>query len=197
MGRKCPLNRERVLHTHRKHTPTHPLSLSPPVFSNFLAAQPWLPTEIKEQRHWDISAGERFDILKSFVKYGLEHWGSDDMGIANTRRFLLEWMSFLCRYVPVGLLEVVPQQLQHKPKLYHGRSDLESLLGSTNVSGGVVACLRSSSVLFTACRCVDVFPAARLGENHGNVAGQGAGRLQVHSQTQSERVLRARRRVLT
>ena len=48
------------------------------------------------------------------------------------RRFLLEWMSFLCRYVPVGLLEVVPQRLNWRPPFYYGRSDLETLLASQN-----------------------------------------------------------------
>jgi len=95
--------------------------------------KPWLPTEIKEKRDWDISATERLDILKDFVKHGLEHWGSDQQGINNTRRFLLEWLSFLYRYVPVGLLEVLPQKMNQRPPLYmQGRNDLETLFLSKN-----------------------------------------------------------------
>lgn len=39
--------------------------------------KPWIFKEIKEETHWDISSTERFEILKNFTNYGLEHWGSD------------------------------------------------------------------------------------------------------------------------
>lgn len=92
--------------------------------------KPWIFKEIKEQKHWDISSGERFDIMKRYVNYGLEHWGSDLKGVENTRKFLLEWQSFLYRFVPYGLLERPPQRINERPDAFRGRDDLETLLAS-------------------------------------------------------------------
>lgn len=99
--------------------------------------KPWLFTEIKENRHWDISSGERLDILRDFTNYGLEHWGSDTQGVEKTRNFLLEWLSFLCRYIPVGLLERVPQKINERPPFYMGRDYMESLMASQHVDDWV------------------------------------------------------------
>ena len=99
--------------------------------------KPWLSTEIKEQRHWDISSGERLEILRDFVKYGLEYWGSDASGVSRCRRFLLEWQSFLYRYIPLGLLERVPHRMNERPPRFRGRDDLETLMASGDVKDWV------------------------------------------------------------
>lgn len=96
--------------------------------------KPWIFTEIKQQKLWDISSSERFEIVKKYVNYGLEHWGSDTKGVENTRRFLLEWLSFLHRYVPVGLLETPPQKINERPPTYRGRDDLETLMASASAT---------------------------------------------------------------
>ncbi|KAF4531014.1 hypothetical protein B566_EDAN009759 [Ephemera danica] len=99
--------------------------------------KPWIFTEIKEQRHWDISSQERLDLLRTFVNNGLEHWGSDTKGVETTRRFLLEWLSFLHRYIPVGLLEHPPQNINERPPAYKGRDELETLMASANCADWV------------------------------------------------------------
>ena len=73
-------------------------------------------------------------MLKDFVRFGLMHWGSDQQGVDNTRRFLLEWLSFLHRYVPIGILEGgCPPHLNMRPPAHMcGRSDLETLFLSTH-----------------------------------------------------------------
>ena len=94
--------------------------------------KPWIFTEIKDQQHMDMPSSERMEMLKKFTKYGLEHWGTDTSGVEKTRRFMLEWMSFLYRYIPVGVLEVLPQKINERPPYYHGRDELETLMCSDN-----------------------------------------------------------------
>ena len=52
--------------------------------------------------------------------------------MARVRNFMLEWLSFLHRYVPVGLLERLPAKLQDRPPRFRGRDDLETLMASPN-----------------------------------------------------------------
>jgi len=63
-------------------------------------------------------------MLRDFGDYGLAHWGSDEKGVATTRRYMCERLSFLYRHVPVGLLEQQPQFMNDRP------DDLETLMSS-------------------------------------------------------------------
>eukprot|EP01133_Synstelium_polycarpum_P019856 gene19856-23786_t len=96
--------------------------------------KPWIFTEIKEKRDWDISSSERLELIKKFSQYGLDHWGSDQQGVDNTRHFLLNWLSFTHRYVPVGILETCYSKINDRPPGYFGRDDLETLMASAKVS---------------------------------------------------------------
>ena len=94
--------------------------------------KPWIFEEIEKGQYLDKSATERLAMVEKYARYGLETWGSDEMGVGTTRRFLLEWLSFAYRYVPVGIMEHLPPNLQDRPPAWRGRNDLETLLGSDN-----------------------------------------------------------------
>lgn len=94
--------------------------------------KPWLFEEIAANQYLDKSSSERLTYIEKFCRYGLEAWGSDEIGVGQTRRFLLEWLSFACRYVPIGLLEVLPPNIQDRPPRFRGRDEMESLMASDN-----------------------------------------------------------------
>jgi tRNA-dihydrouridine synthase 3 len=107
--------------------------------------KPWIFEEIAAGQMLDKSSSERLGYVERFCRFGLEAWGSDEWGVGTTRRFLLEWLSFACRYVPVGLLETVKTKtgvadgvdggwlepsIQDRAPRYRGRDELETLMAS-------------------------------------------------------------------
>ncbi|KAJ7510635.1 zinc finger dihydrouridine synthase [Mycena galericulata] len=92
--------------------------------------KPWIFTEIKEHREWDISARERLEGIRNYAEYGLTHFGTDTAGVNSTRRYLCEALSFQYRYVPIGLLEHLPGRINDRAPAFRGRDDLETLLAS-------------------------------------------------------------------
>lgn len=59
--------------------------------------KPWIFEEIHFGQDLDPSSSQRLRYIEQFCKNGLEAWGSDEIGVGQTRRFLLEWLSFACR----------------------------------------------------------------------------------------------------
>jgi len=150
--------------------------------------KPWLPTEIHEKRHWDISASERLDIVRMYANFGLEHYGSDTKGVETTRRFMLEWLSFLYRYVPVGLIDAkrLPQRINQVPPCFTGRCDTESLLASPSSEDWV-----RITEMFLGPRPDDFVFIPRHRSNaypskEEERAGQGQGQAAMDSEPQDE-----------
>ncbi|KAJ5682715.1 tRNA-dihydrouridine(47) synthase [Penicillium macrosclerotiorum] len=94
--------------------------------------KPWIFEEIQSGQYLDKSATERLAYIERFARYGLDAWGSDEFGVGTTRRFLLEWLSFAYRYVPLGILEYMPPHINDRPPAWRGRNDLETLMASGN-----------------------------------------------------------------
>ena len=94
--------------------------------------KPWIFEEVAAGQYLDKRSTERLAYMDKFARYGLETWGSDEVGVGTTRRFLLEYLSFAHRYVPVGLLERLPPSLNERPGAVQGRDELETLMMSDN-----------------------------------------------------------------
>lgn len=95
--------------------------------------KPWIWEEIDSQQYIDKSSSERMDMLSDFVRYAMEHWGTDEYGIAQCRRYFCEFMSFFHRYVPMGICARYPVKLNERPPYWHGRDELETKMGSLDV----------------------------------------------------------------
>ena len=94
--------------------------------------KPWIFEEIATGQYLDKSANERLEYIRTFVTNAMSAWGTDTYGISTTRRFLLEYLSFAHRYVPIGLLEHLPPKINERPPMYRGRNELETLMASDN-----------------------------------------------------------------
>ncbi|KAF9224744.1 zinc finger dihydrouridine synthase [Gyrodon lividus] len=94
--------------------------------------KPWIFTEVKEHREWDIRSRERLELIRKYAEYGLTHFGTDTAGVNTTRRYLCEALSFQYRYVPIGLLERLPARINERAPAFKGRDELETLLASSN-----------------------------------------------------------------
>lgn len=88
--------------------------------------KPWIFDEIRQGKLLDPSAEERLEMLKTLVRYSLEHFGSDTRGVRTSRQFLHKQLAFLTRYVPVGAIGYAVG-MQTRENAWTPRSELEAL----------------------------------------------------------------------
>ncbi|KAA1474453.1 FMN-linked oxidoreductase [Dentipellis sp. KUC8613] len=131
--------------------------------------KPWIFTEIKEHREWDISSRERLEGIRKYAEFGLNHFGSDTAGVNTTRRYLCEALSFQYRYVPIGLLETLPGRINDRAPLFRGRDELETLLASSDSRDWV----KISEMFLGPAPEAWTFTPKHKSNAYGNEEGQG------------------------
>lgn len=94
--------------------------------------KPWIFEEVEAQQYLDKSSSERLEMMGTFAKYAIEHWGSDEYGVGMARRYMCEFLSFTHRYIPVGIMERLPPKLNERPPKWVGRNEMETMLASTD-----------------------------------------------------------------
>ena len=114
------------------------------------ALQPWLPTEIKKQELWDISSGERFDMLKC------------GRGVCVVAACMCVWfIDICCWFIGQGLCELWPRALglrrprcgQHT-SLPAGMAQLSPQVRTADVAQGVLSARMPVHRLASSCQCV-------------------------------------------
>ncbi|KAH7929242.1 zinc finger dihydrouridine synthase [Leucogyrophana mollusca] len=131
--------------------------------------KPWIFTEVKERREWDISSRERLDLIGKYAEFGLSHFGTDTAGVNTTRRYLCEALSFQHRYLPIGLLERLPGRINDRSPAFRGRDELETLLASTDSRDWV----RISEMFLGPAPESFIFTPKHKSNAYGGEEGQG------------------------
>ncbi|CCK69049.1 tRNA dihydrouridine synthase DUS3 KNAG_0B06190 [Huiozyma naganishii CBS 8797] len=99
--------------------------------------KPWIFEEIDAEQYLDKSSSERVEYMRDYAQFAMEHWGTDEYGISQCRRFFCDFMSFFHRYIPMGICERYPVKLNERPPNWQGRDPMETLLGSNDASDWV------------------------------------------------------------
>ena len=89
--------------------------------------KPWLFTEAREGRVWDIDAEARVGLYRRYVELAVAHWGDDEHGRSRVREFLRWHLAFWCRYRPPHRDGTLPT-MQTRDTGFEPRTPLEALL---------------------------------------------------------------------
>ncbi|ELP83991.1 tRNA-dihydrouridine synthase, putative [Entamoeba invadens IP1] len=133
---QCPVVGVGDIYTYDDYTKAMSTGVKSVAIGRGALMKPWIFTEIKEKRNWDITSSERIEMLKQFAIDGLNHWGSDSKGVGTTREFMCHHLTFMSRYVPVHCLVDKQKEISIHSKFEEGmqyKDEMEELLASDKI----------------------------------------------------------------